>query len=263
MNIHIARKILGYSVKGQPIEGVFFGGEQLNTPNGATPPVIDTLFFGAFHGDEGISTELLKATIAAWSEGRFHGHPIDFSAQPVLMIPALKPDGLDSNTRVKANGVDLNRNYPTPDWIEENLGTRYYSGSSPSSEPETQLVISLIELYQPKKIVTVHSPYKVINFDGPAQALAEAMAACSGYPVVDDIGYPTPGSFGHFAGLLRQIPVITLELPEDETLEQVWKDNAASLEAAVRFSIPAPSFPAWSSDRQSKDADEHSSVTGA
>jgi protein MpaA len=101
--------------------------------------------------------------------------------------------------------------------------------------------MDLIEKYQPKKIITVHSPYKVLNFDGPARALADAMALASGYPVVEDIGYPTPGSFGTYAGKIRQIPVVTLELPPNpdeeggETLEQVWQDNWASLEAAVQF----------------------------
>ena len=73
------------------------------------------------------------------------------------------------------------------------------------------------------------------------------MANHSGYPVVESIGYPTPGSFGTFAGKIRQIPVITLELPPGfdeppeadaappESLEQVWQDNWAALEAAIRF----------------------------
>ena len=87
----------------------------------------------------------------------------------------------------------------------------------------------------------------MLNFDGPARPVAEAMAKTSGYPVVEDIGYPTPGSFGTYAGKIRQIPVVTLELPPNpddpidpelplpEPFEQVWKDNWASLEAAIRF----------------------------
>jgi murein peptide amidase A len=233
------RKILGSSVQNRPIEGVFLGEEN--------PTRINTLFIGAFHGDETISAEVLFHFIEHLQKGKFAKNTIDFHKNPTLIIPVLNPDGLAQKTRVNANQVDLNRNYPTPDWQEENQGTKYYSGKSEASEPETRLVIHLIEHYQPQKIVTVHSPYKVLNFDGPARELADTMAAESGYTVVESIGYPTPGSFGTYAGKIRQIPVITLELPPGfdeppdpdaappETLEQVWQDNWAALEAAIRF----------------------------
>jgi protein MpaA len=228
-------RTLAHSVQRRPIDGVFFGPQD--------PERLDTLFIGAFHGDEEISTELLNRWIAHLKAGQFAKAPIDFSQKPVLIIPALNPDGLLADTRTNANGVDLNRNYPTPEWKVENENTIYYSGEAAGSEPETQLVMRLIETYQPKKIVTVHSPYKVLNFDGPAKLLAEAMAKESGYSVVEDIGYPTPGSFGTYAGKIRQIPVVTLELPPNpdeeggEPLEQVWEDNRVSLETAILLNL--------------------------
>ncbi|HEY9685833.1 MAG TPA: M14 family zinc carboxypeptidase [Coleofasciculaceae cyanobacterium] len=233
------RRELARSVQGREIDGVFFGP--------AEPAWLDTLFIGVFHGDEGISAELLHRFINTMQAGRFAASPIDFTARPVLILPVLNPDGLAAGTRQNANGVDLNRNYPTANWQEENQGTVYYSGPSAASEPETRVVIELIERYQPKKIVTVHCPYKVLNFDGPSRPLAEAMAAKSGYPVVEDIGYPTPGSFGTWTGKERRIPVVTLELPPNpddppdpelpppEPFKQVWQDNWASLEAAILF----------------------------
>ena len=233
------RQILAHSVQNRPIEGVFFGPE--------TPVRLNTIFIGVFHGDEGNSADLLNRLIAHFQSGQFVGDAIDFEQRPVLVIPVLNPDGLVARTRVNANQVDLNRNYPTPDWQVDNRDTPYYSGPSPASEPETQLVMSLIETYQPQKIVTVHCPYRVINFDGPAQPLAEAMAASSGYPVVASIGYPTPGSFGTYSGVERHIPVVTLELPPNpddapdpelppaESLEQNWQSNRVSLEDVIQF----------------------------
>lgn len=233
-------KTLGYSVQNRPIEGVFFGAE--------APEQLDTLFFGVFHGDEGIAGQVMHRFVEYLQAGRLAGEPIDFGQKPVLVVPVLNPDGLHARTRGNANGVDLNRNYPTPEWEENSVGTPYYSGPQAASEPETRLVASLIETYRPRKIITVHSPYKVLNIDGPARALAEAMAAHSGYPVVEDIGYPTPGSFGTWAGKIRNIPVVTLELPpgvddpphDDQelppvTLDEAWRQNQAALEAAIRF----------------------------
>jgi len=241
MNITVShyRKTLGYSVQNRAIDGVFFGPEN--------PEQLNTLIIGLFHGDETISAELLQRLIEHLQAGKLAKSAIDFLQFPTLVIPMLNPDGLAAHTRVNANGVDLNRNYPTPDWQENNLGSKYYSGKKAASEPETRLIMELIETYHPLKIITVHSPYKVLNFDGPARALADTMAAESGYPVVESIGYPTPGSFGTYAGVLRQIPVITLELPPGfdeppdpeaappESLDQVWKDNQAALEAAILF----------------------------
>jgi len=222
--------VLGQSVQGRDILGYYFG-----SPDAAQ---LDTLFFGAFHGDEGISTELLQRVIHAWKQQQWAHKAIDFDQCPVLIVPILNPDGLKTETRVNANQVDLNRNYPTDEiapWEELNPDSIYYSGKTPASEPETRLVIDLLARYKPKKIVTVHSPYKVVNFDGPAEDLANAIGKACGYPVVADIGYPTPGSFGTYAGKIRNIPVITLELPEDESIEQVWKDNARAMEVAVHF----------------------------
>ena len=43
------------------------------------------------------------------------------------------------------------------------------------------------------------------------------------YPVEASIGYPTPGSFGTYAGIERQIPTITLELDETCPVEDLIK----------------------------------------
>src|ERR671929_190416 len=58
-----------------------------------------------------------------------------------------------------------------------------------------------------------HAPFACINYDGPAAAWAQAVAAACGWPARADIGYPTPGSLGSWLGLDRRLPVITLELP--------------------------------------------------
>lgn len=228
----LSRQIVGHSVEGRPIE--------LACSDPAADQ-LDTLFIGVFHGNEGISGELLARFIALLSN-----QPMEKS---VAIVPVLNPDGLVRQTRVNAHGVDLNRNFPAENWLLEGKGSPYYGGPSPGSEPETQVMIRLIEQYRPKKIVAVHSPYKVLNFDGPGRELADAMARHSGYEVVESIGYPTPGSFGTYAGIERSIPVITLELPpgvddpphDDQTLppvtvEEAWEKNRDSLLAAIAFS---------------------------
>ena len=144
----------------------------------------------------------------------------------LLFIPCLNPDGMAENKRTNANNVDLNRNFPTKNW-ELTEKNEFFGGNEPSSEVETRFVIDIIEKYKPKMILTLHAPYKIVNYDGPAKEIAEKISEIIGYPVEASIGYPTPGSFGTYCGVERNIPTITLELDENipvqDLLEPVHK----------------------------------------
>lgn len=187
------------------------------------------IIFGGFHGDE-----LLGA--------RFVFQYAEYLAtmdrvQPVkiIIVPVMNPDGLFLNTRTNANGVDINRNFPTENWKPDSRSPRTNPGKAPASEPETRAVMTLLEKYPPSRIVSVHTPLKVVNYDGPGKLMAEAMAVHNQYPVSGDIGYPTPGSFGTFAGVEQNIPTVTLELPRGATMEDVWEANRDALNAVVHF----------------------------
>ena len=97
----------------------------------------------------------------------------------------------------------------------------FYGGSEPASEEETRFVIGIIEKNKPKLILSLHAPYKVVNYDGPAKEISEKIAKIIGYPVEESIGYPTPGSFGTWAGIERNIPTITLELDEECDIKEL------------------------------------------
>ena len=140
----------------------------------------------------------------------------------ILFIPCLNPDGLQKGTRTNANGVDLNRNFPTQNW-ELTEKNEFFGGETPASEIETRFVVDVIEKYQPKEILTLHAPFKIVNYDGEAKALAEKISAIINYPVESSIGYPTPGSFGTYSGIEKNIPTITLELDEVCPVEDLVK----------------------------------------
>jgi protein MpaA len=91
----------------------------------------------------------------------------------------------------------------------------YFPGLHPLSEPESTALAALVDALRPRALVAVHQPFRCVNWDGPAEALAQAMSVASGYPPTGraSIGYPTPGSFGSLYGLDRQKPVVTFELP--------------------------------------------------
>lgn len=185
------------------------------------------LVLGAIHGDEPSAAVLalkwmqLAEEIPAQSHWRF--------------IPALNPDGLLHRPlkRTNANGVDLNRNFPTPNWeseAEEYWGKRTkkdprrWPGPKPLSEPETRLVYEQMAEFSPQLIVSIHAPYGVLDFDGPTIAPDKL-----GRLYLDQIGI-FPGSLGNYGGVQRGVPVVTIELPnaieapnEAET-RQMWLD---------------------------------------
>ena len=164
------------------------------------------LVIGCFHGDEPQGEYLIRKYLEKKLKSS------------LLFVPRLNA----SNTRTNYNAVDLNRNFPTRNWIlaEKN---DYFGGEKPASEIETRFIISIVEKYNPKVILSLHAPYKVVNYDGPAEGLAKKISEIIGYPVEESIGYPTPGSFGTWAGVERQISTITLELDEEVDISSLEK----------------------------------------
>lgn len=175
--------------------------------------------FAGFHGNEPqgpyILDKILEQLVA--NDGYY-------TDKSVFVIPRVNPDALVSKRRTNAHGVDLNRNFPTRNFVPHRAkGTPYYGGPKALSEPESQIVHTLLspafetsasapQRPQPRiRILTIHAPYAVNNYDGPAKALAERMQTHNAYPAKADIGYPTPGSFGTYYGKERGIQVITLE----------------------------------------------------
>jgi protein MpaA len=84
-------------------------------------------------------------------------------------------------------------------------------GSGPGSEPETRALIALVEDLRPDVVVAIHAPLACIDDDNKGR-LAQWISEKTGLPVVSDVGYPTPGSFGTWGGE-QGIGVVTYEFP--------------------------------------------------
>lgn len=167
-----------------------------------------TLVIGVFHGDEPQGKFLI--------EDYLRKNP----ASPLLFIPCLNPDGMAENKRTNSSAVDLNRNFPTDNW-EYTARDEFFGGERPASEIETRFVMEIIEEYQPEVILTLHAPFCVVNYDGEGGEISKKISKIIRYPVEENIGYPTPGSFGTYAGVEKKIPTITLELDEKCPVEEL------------------------------------------
>ena len=176
----------------------------------------DLLLMGGFHGDEPEGITVAKA----WLTTLLNDEVIKtaLGTTSVVVIPSVNPDGAALATRKNGWLVDINRNWPTANWQPSLRSDAYHGGAWPLSEPETEALYQLIETAKPRQgILSLHTPYAEVNTDGPAtqlEPLAQAVASAYQYPITASIGYPTPGSFGTWAGVEQGYPVLTVELAE-------------------------------------------------
>lgn len=168
------------------------------------------LVIGCFHGDEPQGKYLINEYLKEHFDTK------------LAFIPCLNEYGVEHNQRVNSNGVDLNRNFPTKNW-ELTEKNEFFGGIAPASEKETNFIIEVIEKFKPKLILTLHAPFKIVNYDGDAKEVSEKISEIIGYPTEASIGYPTPGSFGTWAGIEKKIPTVTLELDEEIDVKELRK----------------------------------------
>jgi murein peptide amidase A len=180
-----------------------------------------TLLFAAIHGDERGTAPLLQKL-----QTHLETDPTAYEGCTVVLCPITSPEGWSKNTRLNGQGIDANRNFPF------NYSPGKPRGSKPLQAPESLLLQHVVQAYRPDKIVAVHEPFDLINYDGPAGELANEMHRASGQGIAPNIGYDTPGSFGTYAGVYLGIPTITLELPERG---DSWETQRDALLRAIRL----------------------------
>jgi hypothetical protein len=204
------------------------------------------LVVGAMHGDE-----LSSASVALhWIQ-----HAVQTPANAHWrFLPALNPDGLLARParRTNARGVDLNCNFPTPNWKRDakvyweqrtRKDPRRWPGPSPLSEPESRFLHEEMARFQPHLIVSIHAPYGVLDFDGPGVPPPQL-----GRLYLDQVGI-FPGSLGHYGGVHQGMPVVTVELPNafrtplDAEMRQMWMDLLRWMGERIAPTVaPSPPF---------------------
>jgi protein MpaA len=181
---------------------------------------------GAVHGDE-IEGAHLATQLHQWL---INQEEINF---PIIIVPIVNIDGFNAGSRTNGNGVDLNRNLPSEQWTPEARDEKYFPGTHPLSEPENQFLVSLFEQYPPRFILSFHSWYPVLNYNGKCREIAEFLKSFNNYAIEADFeNHPTPGSLGEFGPQKFNCPVLTFECPlvsEGATLDGIWNDNREGL----------------------------------
>jgi len=211
-----------------------FGKTALNLPiaayrfsNSGANPAAKVLILGGVHGDE------IEGVIA--SHGLLEQFQKSFPYKlDLTLVPAFNLDGVLYRTRTNSHGVDLNRNLPTKDWSSEVKTPRYHPGAFANSEPENQALSRFIEAEKPRFILSLHSWHPVLNVNGDCMAEAESLSRWTGYRIDADIGYPTPGCLGTYAGLERTSPTLTYEIERGLAPEPILKIHVPAILEALK-----------------------------
>ena len=188
------REVIGYSVQGRAIElySMGYGSDVV-------------LIIATIHGNEGAGTPLVNELM-----GYLMIEPGLLTGKRLLIVPVANPDGYAAGTRFNVNGVDLNRNFPSGNRVNNSR-----NGSGGLNEPESRALYNLINMYRPSRIVSIHQPLACIDYDGPADQMAKKMASVCDLPV-KKLGSRS-GSLGSWSGVDMQIPIVTLELRKSDS----------------------------------------------
>jgi protein MpaA len=206
-----------------------YGRTQLGAPLEVYLPEnpVQTLVVGALHGEEPES---------AWVLARLMDQ-VPAADSHAAIVLCVNPDGMQRAHRGNANGVDLNRNFPSPTWHEHEVrmfpaGTplvdelrteiartvTWGSGKAPLDQPESAALVDLVAQLDPKFLVNVHTPLHRLSWSGPPLgALGAHLAELSGLPLVVEDLIPDdtmpPGSLRSWFSATYERPCLTWELP--------------------------------------------------
>jgi hypothetical protein len=226
----VGPEVIGSSLEGRPLEAWTVG-------DGPARVYV----VGGIHGDEraaaGASPDLLAALAADPPPG-----------VTVRWVIDANPDGTAAGTRDNAAGVDLNRNWPAPDFVAAPS-----HGPEPLSEPESAALAADLEAFDPVLVVAFHAAREgpFVNYDGPGSEAAHAFAAAASevgrrWEVVPALAWPTTGSLGtHLSGTLH-LPVVTVEPSRWDRPDQVLGEMEAGLRSLLS-AVAGPSSPSRAS----------------
>jgi hypothetical protein len=203
-------RTIGYSVNGKPIQAYFYG---------SGPSTV--LFTGGIHGDEPSGTYIMQDWAAHLDT---NGYKIPAGRQ-VVIVPNINPDGIAINKRYNAHNVNLDRNFPTSDWVSDialRNGQILHGGggSTPLSEPETQAIANLTSSLQLRTMISFHSSGALVGANKVSDSITigNIYASAVGYTTMfynaeEIMGYTLTGEYEIWIGEKFGAPAILVELP--------------------------------------------------
>jgi protein MpaA len=228
--------VIGYSVQRREINVYSFGQGEIHY-----------LIVAGIHGGyEGNTVDLANQFLVYIIK---HPEAVP-SGSTLYVIPDMNPDavarGRNASARVNANGVDLNRNFPSLNWVTDWDHSNCWNerpttgGPSAGSEPETRAVINFIRPRHIQALISYHSAALGVFPGGdpwqPAsEKLARLLSGVTGYPYPPiDIGCTYTGTLADWAVQNGVAAAVDMELSTHEGSD--FAKNLRALQVLLNFS---------------------------
>jgi protein MpaA len=227
--------LIGFSFGGRPIEAYRFGVAEK-----------EYLIVGGIHGGYEGNTVALANELITYINENPDVIPNDVT---LYIIRDMNPDATarsdDVDGRVNNNGVDLNRNFPTKNWVPDwdRDGCWIYrpttGGAYAGSEPETRIVMNFIRSHKLEALISYHSAALGIFPGGvpwtkESKRLAKALAKATGYPYPPvDTGCVYTGTLADWAVENGVGAAVDMELSDHKNTD--FKQNLKALKVFLNF----------------------------
>ncbi len=226
---------IGVSNMGRPIEAYTFGAGDR-----------EYLIVAGIHGGSEWNTIALANELILYINEHPESIPNDVT---LYIIRNMNPDGEardhSVDGRVNNNGVDLNRNFPTQNWVADwdRDGCWIYrpttGGAYGGSEPETRAVMNFITLHKIQAMISYHSAALGVfpggvPWEEESKRLAKALAKATRYPYPPiDTGCEYTGTLADWAVENGVGAAVDMELTNHEDTD--FSQNLKALNVLLNF----------------------------
>ncbi len=227
--------VVGFSVQGRPIQAYAFG-------QGRT----QYLIVAGIHGGYESNTVDLANQLVVYLSAHPEAVP---GGDTLFIIPDMNPDavarGRNADARVNADGVDLNRNFPSDNWVSTWDHTPCWNlrpttgGPYGGSEPETRAIMGFIGSHRIQAMISYHSAALGIFPGGlpwqtASEDLAQTLSKQTGYPFPPiDTGCTYTGTLADWAVEHGAGAAVDMELSNHQDAE--FGRNLKALQALLGF----------------------------
>ena len=228
--------VVGFSLGGRPIQMFTFGKGQNQY-----------LIVAGIHGGSEWNTIELADQLITY----INDHPDIVPGDSTLyIIRDMNPDGEarvhDVDGRVNNNGVDLNRNFPTSNWVPDWNRDGCWSlrpttgGAFGGSEPETRAVMNFIASHKIQALISYHSAALGVfpggvPWEAPSKRLAKILSDATNYPYPPvDTGCVYTGTLADWAVENGVGAAVDMELADHKNTD--FDKNLKAVQALMSFS---------------------------
>lgn len=198
------------------------------------------LIVGGIHtGNESVTIHLARELSADFASGRLVP-PRDIT---VCILPELNPDGFALGLHTNANGVDLNRNWPSEDWQPDAWHPEtgpVSAGHVPLSEPETQVLHSFLEVVRPSAVMVLHCCGSLVE----ANRQADAVFMARRYAGAAEFDYLNSWSFydisGEFIDAMDELGIPAMDIELSRSDETGLDSHRAGVRSALAYLSERP-----------------------